>query len=662
MFYSDRGGMKNWHPFSGPVKFPGRRARHFVPAAVVWVALWAGAGTAQALDVIQTEWGFDGQIVLQRFNLFSVLVDNSTASPFEGAIQLKKFVAGKQVDALITEPVYLAPFSRRWVQFYPYIKSDWDTWEVSWGNSSKERHTPANPRTGNRAVVLLDDPDAISQGAGAMKRLRADLFPPHSTATDCLAALVIDHVPRWDTARQRSFLEWLKRGGRVYLFRTPEGKPLEFTGDLAELNKAGEQPRVGTGFVYQVDRTRRQLDKSYVEQVIEAGKRPGSSVAPPTITVEPPVTADPQATMETPSGYQFSHYKWEVEGTLLTQLKKMSNPNHSWALIFLLGLMYMALLCPGCYAIGQKYAGDYRKTFGFLIATVTAFSLVFLFVGRRGYNEVTVVHSVAMARQTPTGQFDVTQWSNAFVVAGGDYTFTHSGTGRVYSTCQDEETVRGEIRNGAEAHFTADMPPYSSRPFAHRGLVAAPLIDVSIVDWKTEFDQTPLTSTFQESKKIVLAEPAKSLVQLRLKKGGSFPAQAAGLYALCGRRLYRLKDRGDALELDTDLGTLAAVLKTDLYNEFGARFDPTAQLKRRGMMWQDPTQDEVFLDLFYPLLARSLDLVDQNEVDEFVYPGDRLRLLIYAPMPEALFVTNPLFNRQLGYVLYSLDLLEPSVR
>jgi hypothetical protein len=219
--------------------------------------------------------------------------------------------------------------------------------------------------------------------------------------------------------------------------------------------------------------------------------------------------------------------------------------------------------------------------------------------------------------------------------------------------------VSGEIRNGAEAHFTADMPPYSSRPFSHRGLVSAPPIEVTPIEWGTEFDQTPLTSAFQDTKKIVLAEPARSLVKLKLKKGRSFPAQAAGLYALCGRRLYRLKDHGDSLQLDTDLGTLAAVLKTDLYSEFGARFDPTAQVKRRGQMWHDPTQDEVFLDLFYPLLARSLDLVDQNEVDEFVFPGDRLRLLIYAPMPESLNVTNPVFNRQLGYVLYSLDLFEP---
>src|SRR5260221_11797437 len=102
-------------PFSGPASLSGRGARRIFAAVAVWLSLCCS--TAHAIDVIQTEWGFDGQIVLQRFNLFSVLVDNSSATPFEGTIQLKKSVAGKQVDARIEEPVYLAPFSRRWVQF-----------------------------------------------------------------------------------------------------------------------------------------------------------------------------------------------------------------------------------------------------------------------------------------------------------------------------------------------------------------------------------------------------------------------------------------------------------------------------------------------------------------------------------------------------------------
>src|SRR5205823_14118487 len=81
---------------------------------------------AQAIEIKESVWGFDGQIVMQRFNVFSVLVDNPAANVYDGTIELRKVVAGKQVDATIVEPIYLAPYSSRWVQFYPYIKSDWD--------------------------------------------------------------------------------------------------------------------------------------------------------------------------------------------------------------------------------------------------------------------------------------------------------------------------------------------------------------------------------------------------------------------------------------------------------------------------------------------------------------------------------------------------------
>jgi hypothetical protein len=37
-------------------------------------------------------------------------------------------------------------------------------------------------------------------------------------------------------------------------------------------------------------------------------------------------------------------------------------------------------------------------------------------------------------------------------------------------------------------------------------------------------------------------------------------------------------------------------------------------------------------------------------------------LLVYAPLPESLFTTDPRFSRQDGYVLYSLDVFEPEPR
>src|SRR5262249_3591771 len=121
------------------------------------------------------------------------------------------------------------------------------------------RITPPAVRAGKPAAVLLDDPDAIPQAAGAIRRLPDSLFPPHSTATDCLAAVILDHVPRWDPARQKSFMEWLHRGGRVYLLRDADGKFPEFSGELKPLSAGPDRQRLGSGYVYRLERTRRSL-------------------------------------------------------------------------------------------------------------------------------------------------------------------------------------------------------------------------------------------------------------------------------------------------------------------------------------------------------------------------------------------------------------------
>ena len=64
---------------------------------------------------------------------------------------------------------------------------------------------------------------------------------------------------------------------------------------------------------------------------------------------------------------------------------------------------------------------------------------------------------------------------------------------------------------------------------------------------------------------------------------------------------------------------------------------------------------------FLPV-ARGARLADQVEVDDFSLPPDRVRLLIYAPLPATMFVKDQRFTRQDGCVLYSLDVFEPESR
>jgi len=649
-------------------------ARALAPA-VLALAAWLFPAVARAIEVKQTVWGFDGQVVSQRFNLFSALADNPTASPYEGTMQLRKISFGKQVDAVIVEPIYLSPYSSRWVQFYPYIASDFDNWELSWGAGAANSLSPPVPRLGKPAAVLLEDPDAGSRSAGAIKRLPDNLFPAHATATDCLAAVVLDHVPRWDTARQRSFLEWLRRGGRTYLLRSSvDGKFPEFAGELQSVSSSNEKARVGSGYVYRLERNVRQLDISFVERVLVAGVEPGAEVAEEIARKATGATGsqvgaaqgfqaeDGMGNNQEGFDYRFSASRWEVEETLLTRLKTLSDPDHSWFLIHILALVYLGTIGPGCYAIGRMCGGDFRKTFGFLLAAIGLFSIAFLFVGRRGYHEATQAHAVAIARQDAPGRFDVTQWSNAFVVQGGDYSLTHAGSSRIYSSCQDQEAVRGEIRNGPDAHFLADMPPFSSRSFAHRALVDAPPIAVEIEEWLTAQDQSPVNMTVRDMSLPPALRVQRILAKFKLRKGPNFPAVNRGLWALYGHRLYRLKDSGEQLELTAENRPLRDLIRTDKYNRYSLAFDPMAQQVQWPAVKPEPTTLDVFDNLFFPLLTRSLDLADQRAVESFSLPTDRVRLFVYAPMPSGLFLKDARFAVQQGFVLFSLDIFEPEPR
>ena len=51
------------------------------------------AGRTAAQDPIfvqKVQWGFDGTVVLERFNLLTVRVQNQSARPFRGPVRLRR--------------------------------------------------------------------------------------------------------------------------------------------------------------------------------------------------------------------------------------------------------------------------------------------------------------------------------------------------------------------------------------------------------------------------------------------------------------------------------------------------------------------------------------------------------------------------------------------
>jgi hypothetical protein len=104
-------------------------------------------------------------------------------------------------------------------------------------------------------------------------------------------------------------------------------------------------------------------------------------------------------------------------------------------------------------------------------------------------------------------------------------------------------------------------------------------------------------------------------------------------------------------------------LHVDQFSEFNSsfRYQPSQQTFA-PTPWREPKNVDILAEMFYPLLARCLEMDDQKEVDFFVLPPDRIRLVVYAPLPETLQLSNPHFDQQHGFVLYSLDLFEPETR
>src|SRR5262249_39194454 len=202
----------------------------------------------------------------------------------------------------------------------------------------------------------------------------------------------------------------------------------------------------------------------------------------------------------------------------------------------------------------------------------------------------------------------------------------------------------------------------SSAAFSPRGLVPGAPIELYVVDWQMVHGKTPPAWTARSTTRTPVFRNDRALSKLTLRKIRNFPAEYQDLYVLCGRKLYGLKETADRLELSSEVGSLSARIRTSDYSEFGSLFNPRQGWQTRNFRPREPTQADVFEALFNPLLTRSLELADQVEVDDFSLPPDRVRLLIYAPLPESMFVKDQRFTRQDGCVLYSLDVFEPESR
>ncbi|MFO1041054.1 MAG: hypothetical protein U0941_04665 [Planctomycetaceae bacterium] len=592
------------------------------------------AAVANAIEVEEVRWGFNGKVAPNRFNVLSVLISNASPQTYSGDITLyKRLGGGGYVDAKVTESVTISSFSNKWVQFYPYVNGGWggsvsnETWQLVYGRSSFDL---PQPRPAKYQRIILDDSSATAGRAGILKSMPDSLFPSFVSATDALQVVGMDREPRsWIPTQKEAFLDWVHLGGTVLLFLGPTGKHPEFAAPLSALNSPLDELRVGSGRVLKVPMERNKFREEDARRFFTG--------LPRNILTQGEKPEDVIDTIDGPPPQEQQNYSYS-EGTdpfpsssFLTQLKEMTKPDHNWLLLHFMFWVYIAMIFPGCYLLGKRWS-DFRVVYAALLGTVVLFSVLFSIVGQRGYGESTAVHSVAIARGLPGGGLDVSQWSNVFVTSGADYLLKHNGFGTLYSTTSDTEQVNGVINSGIDGGFMVDIPPFSNREFALR-------MKLPTGSPKITVDKSVVSNGIKE---------------LSLSVDGITPATTQAQYLMYRNRFYALNWKDGKLELGPDSGDVRSMLRVDSMQNW-------ANIQNYNYSYNKPETKPAdrFILMLTPLFSRSLNVTRSSDVDQIRLPDDVGRVFIYSPIPPELNVQNKRLGTQNGQILYCLDIPLP---
>jgi len=610
------------------------RITTFTRTFAVCIAAGLCVDSVHALEIEEVQWGFDGQVVQHRFNVLSVLVSNPSAEAFDGGISLEKpqFSGSGSVGVVLRQPMFLSPFAKKWVQFHPFVNDSFSDWKLKWGEggnprrwgrSKEERYDVNKPRLGPAASVVLNAPgELLHRGKGSgLKGMAEDLFPSIVTATDGLKRIVLDHSPRWQLSRRTAFLDWLHRGGELHLLKMDDGTYPQFPAPLAELNAPLPVQNLGQGHVYRHDRTRAEMTAEFVKQnITQRGEQP----------------RDGDQKIEVQYGVQTNdlndNFGSEFDSGMLQALKAMTQPDHNWTVIYLMSFVYLLLIFPGGYLLGRRRI-DYRIMIAALLGTITLFSVGFSIVGARGYNEATTVNTVAIARPLPGGFYDITAWSNAFVTNGDDYLIVHPGQGRLYSTCQSQEGVAGFVNEDpAQRFFAVDIPPYSSRTFAHRAKAPGQPLDVQVDSF--------VGGNLLESFAISIGPK----LQKSFKQG----------YVVYGNMIYRLRDEKGRFIADRRGQKVNAFVNSSYQTGYGFNAASFSRLDSNDEFDLEESYEHTFL----PLITRSLDFSHTKQARKFQLPTDRARLFLITTLPTEFQMPSEILGQQSGRVLYCFDVFK----
>lgn len=585
-----------------------------------------------ALEIHEIRWSFNDRPVAYQFNPVTLLVENNQATPFEGDIRFQpESYRGKVIGLSLVTTVYIAPYEKRWVQFYPYFTESNANWTAVWDEAGQEKTqsflAPIPVR--EKAVVQLVRSGSLERLIPGVKQYSEEIFPPLSGAVGALDAVVLDHVPKWDKARRTAFLEWIYSGGTVHIFQNSNGNEPVFSASFSPLDQTSSLIRHGKGKIIRHPQKVSQLSSAEIKRLVQTRRKRASDLESMGEIGNTSETFyyDPARGYYYPAGI---HSAVMSNEEILTHLTEMSKPQRIWYLNFFLSFVYLLVAGPGYYFVtrlGLKPVSYYLCYF----AGTALFSIIFLISGKYSSNQTSQVHSLILANVLPNQEIEIEEWSSLGIVTGGTYEITHQGNEHLYASCNEFSKINGVITSGTQGKMRVDIPPHSTQSFLHKGRTKETVFAVSVE-----------SALINES----------GVETLTLKVDNHFPLQVEQIYFQSGAKLYELKKEADRLVFHGTSRDISSVLSTSLPRESNTLVRSRLTGK---VTFKEKSVDTSLVPMFPVLLKRALG----SEVEQLERgkqnTDDSGKLLVLATAPEELFLQTPQVTKKYGLVLYSLN-------
>lgn len=470
---------------------------------LLFTLILLASSPSEALEVKEARWGLNDGVKLGHFNpVYALLYNDSKTENFDGEVILRPGLFGPIRGVVEKKKVFLAPRTSRWIQFGPMINSTSLDWKIQWGSGPKDWFPMPDVISEPTCwLVLYPKESELTKIQGFQSRL--DSFWPASVAlTAGVDSVFLDHAPDWNADQEKSFLDWLHLGGKVHILKGRDSSYPKFSRRLKILNSEEPFARLGAGTII------RQSFQEFRLR-IEAVEKAPMPFFKPTF----------QNSMRSP-----------INHSLLEELAEARpKPKHRWTLIFSLCFIYLFLVGPINFLLARK-TKSYRPGLLFLVGSIAIFTMVFYFLGRRGYEENTLYYKVEYARSLGDGQFDVQSWNHLFVVDSGEYTLKQNSSMAFYGSLDDEETMLGQVENGLSGQFTTKIPLFSTRSYLAQHRLSTKKFFGAVV--KRDHGKNP---------------------QFEIKLGPGFP-KGATAWILHDKRVYHATVTDDRLVLQSDIG------------------------------------------------------------------------------------------------------------